>query len=101
MLLPTWTTTTVLCLHQGVSILLKLSLSGTVVTTPQCKQHKIPSQDSCHSNFCFLCPPVVVADAVWHLANGIPSRLSSSLSLLWKIGQSMLGKYVYFKAIVF
>lgn len=30
----------------------------------------------------------------------IPFRFSSSLSLLWKIGQSMLGKYVNFKAIV-
>lgn len=38
--------TTLLCLHHGVSILLKLSLLSTVVTTPQSKQHKIPSQDS-------------------------------------------------------
>lgn len=43
---------------------------------------------------------MVVADAVWLLANGIPSRLFSSLSLLWEIGQSMLGKYANFKAIV-
>lgn len=43
---------------------------------------------------------MVVADAVWLLANGIPSRLSSSLSLLWEIGQSLLGKYANFKAIV-
>lgn len=43
---------------------------------------------------------MVVADAVWLLVNGIPSRLSSSFSLLWEIGQSVLGKYANFKAIV-
>lgn len=38
--------TTLCCLPHGVSVLLKLSLPSTVVTTPQSKQHKIPSQDS-------------------------------------------------------
>lgn len=38
--------TTLRCLPHGVSVLLKLSLPSTVVTTPQSKQHKIPRQDS-------------------------------------------------------